>query len=123
MAFIAAIPLLLVLINLVFGVYRRRSELLAVTVGLAGVIMLTQGAAIHGSPAGLAAITLGCAGWALGSVLSQRGFNLAPGASLSDATKAIQQYVAERDLTADVDQALDVLTPRYQHLLERLGSV
>ena len=80
-AFIAVIPLLLVVINLAFGVYPRRSELLAVTVGLAGVIMLTQGSAIHGSPAGLAAITVGCAGWALGSVLSQRGFNLAPGAT------------------------------------------
>ena len=80
-AFIAVIPLLLVLINLVFGVYPRRSELLAVTVGLAGVIMLTRGAAIHGSPAGLAAITVGCSGWALGSVLSQRGFPLAPGAT------------------------------------------
>jgi drug/metabolite transporter (DMT)-like permease len=80
-AFIAVIPLLLVVINLAFGVYPRRSELLAVTVGLAGVIMLTQGAAIHGSPAGLAAISLGCAGWALGSVLSQRNFPLAPGAT------------------------------------------
>jgi drug/metabolite transporter (DMT)-like permease len=80
-AFIAVIPLLLVLINLMFGVYPRRSELLAVTVGLAGVVMLTQGAAIHGSPEGLAAITLGCTGWALGSVLSQRGFPLAPGAT------------------------------------------
>jgi predicted transcriptional regulator len=39
------------------------------------------------------------------------------------ATKAIQQYVAERNLVADVDQALDVLTPRYQNLLDRLGSV
>ena len=39
------------------------------------------------------------------------------------ATKAIRQYVAERDLAADVDQALDVLTPRYQNLLDRLGSV
>ena len=35
-AFIAVIPLLLVLINVAFGVYPRRSELLAVTVGLAG---------------------------------------------------------------------------------------
>ena len=80
-AFIAVIPLLLVVINLGFGVYPRRSELLAVTVGLAGVIMLTQGAAIHGSPGGLVAISLGCTGWALGSVLSQRGFPLAPGAT------------------------------------------
>jgi drug/metabolite transporter (DMT)-like permease len=60
-------------INLVFGIHPRRSELLAVTVGLAGVIMLTQGAAIYASPEGLAAISLGCVGWALGSVLSQRG--------------------------------------------------
>jgi drug/metabolite transporter (DMT)-like permease len=80
-AFIAVIPLLLVLINIIVGVYPHRSELLAVCVGFAGVLMLTQGAAIHGSRAGLLAITLGCAGWALGSVLSQRGFKLAPGAT------------------------------------------
>jgi drug/metabolite transporter (DMT)-like permease len=42
---------------------------------------LTQGAGIHGSPAGLAAIVLGTAGWALGSVLSQRVLLLAPGAT------------------------------------------
>ena len=38
------------------------------------------------------------------------------------AAKAIQLYVAERDLASDVDAALDVLTPRYQRLLDRLGS-
>jgi len=80
-AFIAVTPLLLVVINLAFGVYPRRSKLLAVSVGFAGVLMLTQGAGIHGSPAGLAAISLACTGWALGSVLSQRGFTLAPGAT------------------------------------------
>jgi drug/metabolite transporter (DMT)-like permease len=80
-AVIAVIPILLVVINLAFGVYPRRRELIAVCVGLAGVIMLTQGAGIHGSPAGLAAIVLGTCGWALGSVLSQRKFTLAPGAT------------------------------------------
>lgn len=80
-AFIAVVPLLLVLINVCFGVHPRRSELLAVLVGLGGVLMLTQGAGIRGSPAGLAAITLGTTGWALGSVLAQRGFALAPGAT------------------------------------------
>ncbi len=79
--FIAVIPLLLVLINLGFGVYPRRRELLAVSVGLAGVLMLTQGAGLRGSPAGLAAITVGSCGWALGSLLTQRGFALAPGAT------------------------------------------
>ena len=80
-AFIAVVPLLLVLINLGFGVHPQRSELLAVLVGLGGVLMLTQGVGIRGSPAGLVAITLGTTGWALGSVLAQRGFALAPGAT------------------------------------------
>ena len=43
--------------------------------------MLTQGSGIRSSPAGLLAITLGTTGWTLGSVLSQRGFRLAPGAT------------------------------------------
>jgi drug/metabolite transporter (DMT)-like permease len=80
-AFIAVIPLLLVLINLVFGVHPHRSELLAVVVGLAGVVMLTQGPGLHGSPSGLLAIMVGTTGWALGSVLAQRGFTLAQGAT------------------------------------------
>jgi drug/metabolite transporter (DMT)-like permease len=78
-AFIAIIPLLLVVINLAFGVHPPRSELLAVIVGLGGVLMLTQGAGIRGSPAGLIAISVGTTGWALGSVLAHRGFALAPG--------------------------------------------
>ena len=80
-AFIAVMPLLLIVINLAFGVYPRRRELLAVTVGFAGVLLLARGAGIEGSPAGLLAVSLACCGWALGSVLSQRGFNLAPGAT------------------------------------------
>jgi drug/metabolite transporter (DMT)-like permease len=80
-AFIAVTPLLLVVINLLFRVFPSRGELLAVMVGLAGVIMLTQGHGIHASPAGLTAIALGSFGWALGSVLSQRRFPLAPGAT------------------------------------------
>jgi drug/metabolite transporter (DMT)-like permease len=80
-AVIAVMPILLVVINLTFGVYPRRSETIAVCVGLAGVVMLTQGAGIHGSPAGLLAIVLGTSGWALGSVLSQRKFTLASGAT------------------------------------------
>lgn len=80
-SFIAVIPLLLVIINMCFGVHPRRMEFLAVTVGLVGVLMLTQGSGIRGSPAGLLAITLGTTGWTLGSILSQRGFRLAPGAT------------------------------------------
>ena len=80
-AFIAVVPLLLVVINLAFGVRPRRTELLAVLVGLGGVLMLTQGVGMRASPAGLAAITVGTTCWALGSVLAQRRFALAPGAT------------------------------------------
>jgi drug/metabolite transporter (DMT)-like permease len=80
-AFIAVMPLLLVVINLAFGVHPRRSEMLAVVVGLGGVLMLTRGEGLHDSPAGLIAIMVGTTGWALGSVLAQRGFALAPGAT------------------------------------------
>lgn len=80
-AFIAVTPLMLVLINLAFKVYPSRSDLLAGSVGLAGVIMLTRGAGFHASPAGLLAMCIGCAGWSLGSVLSQRHWTLAPGAT------------------------------------------
>ena len=80
-AFIAVMPLLLVLINLAFGDRPKGRELLAVVVGLGGVLMLTQGRGLHSSPAGLIAIMVGTAGWALGSVLAQRGFALTPGAT------------------------------------------
>lgn len=39
------------------------------------------------------------------------------------AQEAIRRYVSERDLAAEVDEGLDVLTPRYQNLLDRLGTV
>jgi drug/metabolite transporter (DMT)-like permease len=51
--FVTAIPVLLVVINLAFGGYPCRGELVAVLVGLAGVLMLTKGAGVHGSPASL----------------------------------------------------------------------
>jgi len=78
-AFIAVMPLLLIVVNRIFGVRPERSELTAVCVGFIGVLMLTRGAGLHGSPAGLTAIAIGTTGWALGSVLSQRSFALAPG--------------------------------------------
>jgi drug/metabolite transporter (DMT)-like permease len=78
-SFIAVIPLLLVVINLAFGIRPQRREVFAVLIGLGGVLMLTQGGGIRNSPAGLAVITLGTCGWALGSVLAQRKLFLAPG--------------------------------------------
>ena len=80
-AFIAVVLLILVVFNRVLGLRPQGIELLAVLVGLGGVLMLTHGPGFHGSPAGLVAMMLGTAGWALGSVLAQRGFALSPGAT------------------------------------------
>jgi drug/metabolite transporter (DMT)-like permease len=79
-AYIAVIPIIVTAMNLPFGVKPTRLELTGMLVGLAGVLMLVQGEAFTASRAGLAAITIACVSWSLGSVLSQRRFKLAPGA-------------------------------------------
>jgi drug/metabolite transporter (DMT)-like permease len=79
-AYIAIIPIIVTAMNLPFGVKPTRIELAGMLVGVAGVLMLVRGQAFTASPAGLAAITVACVSWSLGSVLSQRVFPLAPGA-------------------------------------------
>jgi len=79
-AFIAVTPILMVLLNMAYGVYPGRIETVGVLTGLAGVLMLTQGAGFKASTGGLVAMLVACSGWSLGSVLSQRQFPLAPGA-------------------------------------------
>ncbi len=79
-AFIAVVPLMIAALNRLWGVVPARLELAGIVVGLAGVLLLTQGAGFQASPAGLAAIAIACITWSLGSVLSQRRFPLAPGA-------------------------------------------
>lgn len=78
--FIAVVPLLIVLINLFWRVVPGRLEVAGIGVGLAGVVMLTQGAGFQASPRGLLAMVTACSCWSLGSVLSQRSLPLAPGA-------------------------------------------
>lgn len=78
-AFIAVMPLMIAALNLLWRVLPSRLELAGIVVGLFGVLMLTQGQGFGASPQGLVAITTACACWALGSVLSQRGFPLAAG--------------------------------------------
>lgn len=80
-AFIAVIPLMIAALNLVWGLVPTRREMAGIAIGLVGVLMLTQGAGFQASPAGLTAIAVACICWSLGSVLSQRRFPLAPGAS------------------------------------------
>jgi drug/metabolite transporter (DMT)-like permease len=79
-AFIAVTPLLFIFFNLAFRIYPSGRDIVAVVVGLAGVLMLAHGAGFQASHAGLVAITIACSSWTLGSVLSQRGFRLASGA-------------------------------------------
>jgi drug/metabolite transporter (DMT)-like permease len=79
-AFIAVVPLLIVLTNLLWGVKPGRLEMLGIGIGLVGVLMLTRGQGFAASPAGLFAIAAACIAWSLGSVLSQRATPLAPGA-------------------------------------------
>lgn len=79
-AFIAVVPLLIAALNLLWGVVPRRAEVAGIVLGLAGVVLLTQGAGFRASPLGLAAIATACVTWSLGSVLSQRRWPLAPGA-------------------------------------------
>jgi drug/metabolite transporter (DMT)-like permease len=79
-AFIAVVPLMIALLNLFWGVVPRRLEALGIALGLAGVLMLTQGSGFQASPGGLVAIALACLCWSLGSVLSQRSTPLAQGA-------------------------------------------
>jgi drug/metabolite transporter (DMT)-like permease len=79
-AYIAIIPIIVTAMSLPFGVKPTRLELAGMLVGVAGVLMLVRGQAFTASPAGLAAITIACVSWSLGSVLSHRVFPLAPGA-------------------------------------------
>jgi drug/metabolite transporter (DMT)-like permease len=79
-AFIAVIPLLMALLNLIWGVKPSRLEAAGIALGLVGVLMLTQGSGFRSSPEGLVAICIACVCWSLGSVLSQRSLPLAPGA-------------------------------------------
>ena len=80
-AFIAVSPLMIAALNRLWGVVPGRLEIAGILVGLAGVLMLTQGVGFQASPAGLAAIMIACSTWSLGSVLSQRVWPLAPGAT------------------------------------------
>jgi len=80
-AFIAVVPLMIAALNRFWGVVPGRLELAGIVLGLAGVLMLTQGSGFQASPAGLAAIAVACVTWSVGSVLSQRSLPLAPGAT------------------------------------------
>lgn len=78
-AFIAVVPLMITLLNLFWGISPGKWESAGIALGLAGVLMLTQGSGFQASPVGLIAMAVACLSWSLGSVLSQRSLPLAPG--------------------------------------------
>jgi drug/metabolite transporter (DMT)-like permease len=80
-AFIAVVRILIAVFNLPFGIRPSRLEAAGMLVGLAGVLMLTQGAGFSASAVGLIAIAVACIAWSIGSVLSQHRFRMASGAT------------------------------------------
>lgn len=79
-AFIAVVPMLVCGWGLIFGQRPTRLEFAGMAVGLAGVVLLVQGASFSAAPAGIASIVAATLAWSLGSVLSTTRTPLAPGA-------------------------------------------
>jgi len=77
--FIAIVPLLTVLANRLFGVRPSRVEVLGISIGLAGVLLLARGHGFSASAGGLIAVSTATLSWSTGSVLSLHRFPLAPG--------------------------------------------
>jgi drug/metabolite transporter (DMT)-like permease len=79
--FIAIVPLLTVLANLLFGTKPSRVEVVGISIGLAGVLSLARGHGFQTSPGGLIAVSIATLSWSSGSVLSLHRLPLAPGSS------------------------------------------
>src|SRR3981081_2136521 len=80
-AFIAVVPIMIAAINMMWKVYPSKLEATGIAVGLAGVLMLTQGAGFRASPQGLAAIAVACLSGSGGGGMGQRTGRVAPGAA------------------------------------------
>ena len=86
-AFIAVVPALVALFQWPYGVRPSRTEAAGITLGLAGVVLLTQGQGFGASLPGLLAMVVACVTWSLGSVWARHGLPggrqlaLAPGAA------------------------------------------
>jgi drug/metabolite transporter (DMT)-like permease len=79
--FIAIVPLLTVLANLLFGIKPSRVEVLGICIGLAGVLLLARGHGFQASPGGLIAVSIATLSWSSGSVLNLHRFPVAPRSS------------------------------------------
>ncbi|TWO72803.1 drug/metabolite exporter YedA [Caenimonas sedimenti] len=78
-AFIAIVPMLVCGWGLLFGQRPSRLEFAGMAVGVAGVLLLVQGASFSAAPVGMACIAGATLAWSLGSVLSTTRLPLAAG--------------------------------------------
>ena len=79
---IAALPLVLAFWNWVLNrVLPTRFELMGIVLGLAGVVWLTRGQGLSGTPFGTAMVFTAITCWGLGSLLSRKQTPLAAGGS------------------------------------------
>ena len=78
-AFIAEVPMLMSALGALLGQRPSRLELLGMTVGLVGVILLVRGASFTAAPVGLVCIAGASLLWSVGSVLSTTRLPLASG--------------------------------------------
>ncbi len=91
-AFIAVVPALVALLQWPYGVRPSRLEATGITIGLGGVFLLTQGQGYSASGAGLAAISLACLTWSLGSVWALHGL---PGGRRLTLTTGSMGYASQ----------------------------
>ena len=77
--FVAVVPMMVSAWGLLLGQRPSRLEFSGMAVGLAGVLLLVQGASFAAAPAGLACVAGATALWSLGSVLSTTRLPLAHG--------------------------------------------
>ncbi len=77
--FIAVVPMMVSAWGLLLGQRPSRLEFVGMVVGLAGVLMLVQGASFSAAPVGMACIAAATLLWSLGSVLSTTRLPLANG--------------------------------------------
>jgi drug/metabolite transporter (DMT)-like permease len=79
--FIAVQPMVQALLHSLWRVFPTRYEIAGIVVGAFGVLLLVKGQGFSGSNIGLLASSVAIFTWAVGSVLSQRVYLLAPGAT------------------------------------------
>lgn len=91
--FVGAGPLAAALWSGCFGIWPNRIQWLGIFVGFGGILMLSSGSQLAGSPIGIAALLASIVCWTGGSVLAQRVMKLAPGA-MGFATEMLAGGVA-----------------------------